>query len=200
VILENDKGELVSRQRTAFDGFFLFAGVPPGKYQLRLGEDMIDRVVDAPDEIFVNSDGGIKRGLDFVLKNVAQRTLVDSTEIRQNSASFVPASEQDSAPTIEPFLSGEPAIRSEPQEKVAAQGNWVVQLGAFSLQESAESYWRELSDSQSDLIEDFQARYREAGGLTRLILEPASSEEAARALCDELKGQGVDCLVKDLGD
>lgn len=196
VLLVNAQGETISRQRTAFDGFFLFVGLPPGEYHLKLGESNAPQVIQSPGKLIVGGAGGIKRGLDFVLEKKSKRTFFDSVPDEQAARSFVPDSEARIAPKLEPASPLE--LNGASRSDRLASGNWTVQLGAFSQKDNARSYWEGLSASQPDLLAGFEARYGMNAGLTRLMVLPGIGLDTARTLCRKLKKSGVDCLAREL--
>jgi len=68
--LLNEKGDVVRETKSAFDGFYLFDYVRPGKYTLRVSPDQLARlnIPQPPDQqIEIKSDGTILNGRDFVL-------------------------------------------------------------------------------------------------------------------------------------
>ncbi|NWO04382.1 MAG: carboxypeptidase regulatory-like domain-containing protein, partial [Alteromonadaceae bacterium] len=107
VQLLNDDGEVVASQRTAFDGFFLFAGVPPGNYQLGLSGPMAQRVVEQPEVIEVTAEGGVIAGLNIVLGPAEQRQLILEQVSPATTNSFAPSG-------VAPTLATEPEPEPEP--------------------------------------------------------------------------------------
>jgi cell division septation protein DedD len=225
VELLNADGEVVSRQRAAFDGFYLFSSVLPGSYQVRLSESVTDEVSQSPGPVSVTAAGGVIRNLDFVLEpwrsqQIQNRiTPVPATESGEERPGFVP----DERPSFAPVAPVAPATTTpvptveevplndfpetfeqiEPQPEPAPQaaapnpaGNWFVQLGAFGEADNAENFWRNLT-SRGAMPDDYEPVYATAGGLTRLFVGPGRSESDTRALCRRLQSQGTDCLVKE---
>ena len=65
------QGMVVGRARSAFDGFYLFDLVVPGRYRVRVSPDQLDRLgLAAPPDrpVTIGGDGDIVNGLDFVLE------------------------------------------------------------------------------------------------------------------------------------
>ncbi|MDV2080334.1 SPOR domain-containing protein [Marinobacter xestospongiae] len=219
VQLLDAEGQVRASQRTAFDGFFLFAAIPPGQYQLRLGDAWRDRVVDRPGPINARSSGGVLRDQDFLLA-AEGRQLVEFGEL-EPSTPAAPESvpEAEAGPSRQPPSPGfappvedadEPAVLMdvpvtdpEPLRNEAARagarpaGDWFVQLGAFGERGNAERYWRRLRED-GVLPASAEARYQEAGRLVRLLAGPGQPESAARGLCQRLKSDGADCLVREM--
>lgn len=68
--LKNQDGETVMTTRSSYDGFFLFAGVLPGKYHLAISRDQLQRlnlVSTPPIIIDFTTTTGVNTGNDFVL-------------------------------------------------------------------------------------------------------------------------------------
>lgn len=209
VALTNKAGEVVASQRTAFDGFFLFSEVPPGVYQLALSERLQPRVSEHPTKVGVNAQGGIIRDLDFVLTPPKGRQLVGvgQPEAKDEPApgpAFAPESGTSRAvPVLEPAaearLQPQPASRQPEQSDKTPDGNWYVQLGAFSEQENARTYWRKLQ--ADDVIpQTYSLKLQTTGQLFRLLAGPGQPEAGARKLCRQVKAAGADCLVRELAN
>ena len=77
----------------------------------------------------------------------------------------------------------------------AAEGDWRVQLGAFSSQGSAKSLWNRLEGRVSGLS-GLQPYLVNAGKITRLQAGPFASKDAAGAMCAKVKAAGNDCIVR----
>jgi len=193
ILLLNEQGDVVARQRTAFDGFFLFADVPPGVFSLELAEALQDRVFQAPGRVGVSAEGGVIQDLDFVLAPAAQRQLGNKRLIEGE----IPQVELLPAESVVSKLTAEPEPETEPSVK--SLGNWFVQLGAFSERSNAKRYWQKLS-SDGVLSGGAIAKFERIGGLTRLLAGPGRVESEARTLCSLIKAEGADCLVRELAE
>lgn len=80
----------------------------------------------------------------------------------------------------------------------AAAPGTVVQVAAIADRSRADEKWRELS-RRSDALSGFRYRVEEAridNGTVYRIQAVTGSNSAARQLCDSLKADGVDCIVK----
>jgi len=221
VELVDAKGEVVSRQRTAFDGFYLFSSVTPGRYRVRIGGESAELVRRAPPAVEVTADSGVIRDLDFIIESWRQGNLQNSlvpaseaTDEGRQRDGFAPASSTPIVPTSpgtpEPEVISEPLkertgdnadeVSPAPDETVEPEpitpvGDWYVQLGAFGEINNAENLWDTLL-RQGLIASDKNPVYDSAGGLTRLLVGPGVTEAEARSLCGALKEQGRDCLVK----
>ena len=69
--LVNTEGEVVQQTKTAFDGFYLFTYVRPGRYFVRISPDQIERLklVKPPDqEVVIGGGGTIVSGVDLTIE------------------------------------------------------------------------------------------------------------------------------------
>lgn len=201
VRLLDQKGDIVSQQRTVFDGFYLFADVAPGTYDLVLKDEFENRLVERPAQVSVTSAGGVVRDLNFMIA-AESRVLMKLTgqgETEDSQSSLI----------IDPVVPREEVVTSVdlPEEPATAQtsavdpqpvGNWHVQLGAFGVEDNARQRWSQLQ-SAGVLPDDQAPRYQDGGGLLRLLTDVGMPEGRARALCNRIKSAGMgDCLVKQL--
>ncbi len=68
--LVDSEGEVVQEVRSAFDGFYLFELVPPGRYSLRVSPAQVAQLKLAPlrdREVIITAEGTIINGLDLTL-------------------------------------------------------------------------------------------------------------------------------------
>lgn len=72
VALLDEKGNSVSRQRTAFDGFFVFSAIPPGRYRLELVDVEADRIVKAPGRLDIGGESRLYNDRNFVVRAVQE--------------------------------------------------------------------------------------------------------------------------------
>ena len=69
--LIDDKGEVVKKEKTAYDGFYLFTLVPPGTYILRIAPEQVQRLkLKTPREqkVVISGEGNVESGLNIVLE------------------------------------------------------------------------------------------------------------------------------------
>jgi len=83
-----------------------------------------------------------------------------------------------------------PAAPPKPAPKVAASGDWRIQLGAFSKRASAEALYRKLSSSSG--LAGRSAFYIPVGAITRLQVGPFESKASAESAC---RSVGTACFV-----
>ena len=65
------QGNVVQSTKTAYDGFYLLAKVPVGKYQLRISRtqtDSLNLVPVKPTLVVIEVENPIVNGMDFVLQ------------------------------------------------------------------------------------------------------------------------------------
>ncbi len=70
--LVDEQGRVVDEAKSAYDGFFLFEFVRPGRYTVRVAPEQLVRLgfaVSAEREIEIDADGTIASGIDFVLQS-----------------------------------------------------------------------------------------------------------------------------------
>ncbi|WP_156032266.1 SPOR domain-containing protein [Parvularcula oceani] len=98
----------------------------------------------------------------------------------------------------------EPAPRPEPaaQQTGVTTGTHVVQVGAFGSDEEAMTFYDRLSGRLGSMVSgktpDIQTAVVNGRNYHRLRLGPFDSKSAAQSYCNDLKGQGQDCLVRSL--
>ncbi|MEQ8664155.1 MAG: carboxypeptidase-like regulatory domain-containing protein [Rhodospirillales bacterium] len=83
VQLVDGNGEVVREEQTAYDGFFLFDFVRPGRYTLRVAPEqlmLLGLVTDTSYEIEIRGDGTVVSGQDFVLSTPAVAEANDPLE------------------------------------------------------------------------------------------------------------------------
>ncbi len=71
VQLLDTEGKLVTEVKTAYDGFYLFEFVPPGRYVVRLDPEQMARLklTASPESaVEIHSDGTVVNGLDFTVE------------------------------------------------------------------------------------------------------------------------------------
>ncbi len=69
--LVNTEDEVVQQVKTAYDGFYLFTLVPPGRYTVRVSPDQVKRLnlAQPPDrEVAIEGSGTIAGGVDFTIE------------------------------------------------------------------------------------------------------------------------------------
>ncbi len=84
--------------------------------------------------------------------------------------------------------------RPAPVRTASADGNYRIQLGAFSNEASARRLWTQLEGKVSDL-RSLQPYLADAGNITRLQAGPFASKSAADSMCSKVRAAGQSCLV-----
>ena len=212
VTLKSPDGEVVTQTRTAFDGFYLFEGVEPGEYKISLESPLEQRVMKRPAQVAVDSDTGVVSGLDYKLRP-AVLDIVEPTLIAQENLS---QEDSDSAPSrpVLPTLAGAlPELETEASPQKAAKplatvsetedpnelqtdnGNWFVQIGAYDSRAVAQASWDRLSQGMQAL-QGKTARFMPYQSMTRLLAGPGRAKDAANLLCQQLKAESLDCMVR----
>ncbi len=87
-------------------------------------------------------------------------------------------------------------LDSPPQQQVD-QGSWFVQLVAFRSVKKAENFWQRISKNLPAL-KGKHPKYQQYGDLTRLLVGPGQSKQAAQQLCQKIKQSGQSCFVQNI--
>lgn len=69
--LTDNNGKLIETAKTAYDGFYLFSGIPVGRYQLRISPDQIESLNlknVPPIPVTISADNPVIYGQDFILQ------------------------------------------------------------------------------------------------------------------------------------
>ena len=214
ITLKTPDGDVVTQTRTAFDGFYLFEGVAPGEYQVSLESHLEKRVMKRPAKVAVLSTSGVIGGLDYKLRpleaNLVEPGLLAAQgKSQQNSAD---SSETSALPTLAgavPRLdtAASPQQAAKPQtiepettqtnDPQAINGNWFVQIGAYDSRAVAQASWDRLRQGMQ-VLQGETARFMPYQSMTRLLVGPGRSEDAANMLCQQLKAASLDCLVRQV--
>jgi TPR repeat protein len=108
--------------------------------------------------------------------------------VAPKSASAKPV--RDKSPPVKVVASAPP--RAAPGAKMAASGNWRIQLGAFSQRSSAEALFRKFSASSA--LAGRSPAYISAGPVIRLQVGPFESRTAAANACHAIAARGQACF------
>ena len=216
VSLKSADGEVVTQTRTAFDGFYLFEGVEPGDYQISLEDTLDKRAEKRPEKLTVTSSSGIIAGLDYSLRPAKSENAVPTMfaqeqerELQQESSSSsntlsvptltaaLPVSKDDApAPSPAKPQAAEPDIAQQNAPQ-ADNGTWFVQIGAYDSRDKAQATWDRLSRDMQTLQRK-TARYMPFQSMTRLLVGPGRTRDAASSLCEQLKTDNLDCLIRQI--
>ncbi len=212
--LVDSKGEVVHEVKSAFDGFFLFELVRPGRYALRVSPEQGERlnlVLPPAREIVITGEGEIVSGIDIVLERAGEKE-------RHRRDSAPPAGEQATTdrpvgalvpqPTVPEPTAGEAVTSSPPVTRPATitatpgtPTTYEVQLAAHRDRRRAEAAWERLRDRHADLLGPYDATVRRvdlgpaSGVWFRLRLVSIESKHVAASLCAQLKARDLDCFV-----
>lgn len=196
-------GELVAQTRSAYDGFFLFEGIQSGKYQLSLEEHLSQRLIDRPQQVTVSSSSDVIRGLDFTLHAAQTKSIVVNTlgqEQASSQSSITTPSPPVTPPVTPPVLgfvgSAEPDVESR-KKQVVDELMWFVQLGAYGSKELAQAFWDRTSPV-IQMLADKTPRFVPYRNMIRLLVGPGRDRVDADKLCQQLKSEQLDCLVRQM--
>ncbi len=99
-----------------------------------------------------------------------------------------------SSPPI--LASAVPEVKSEAEQQVD-EGQWFVQLGAYGSRELAQAFWDRINQSMQ-VFQGKTPRFDQFQDMTRLLVGPGRSRDAANVLCQQLEADRLDCLVRSM--
>jgi cell division septation protein DedD len=95
---------------------------------------------------------------------------------------------------VKPTLTKPAPVKQPAPVKVASEGAWRIQLGAFGQEANATKLWTSLEGRVADLAA-IQPYLKASGNVTRLQAGPFASKAAAEAMCTKVKATGQACLA-----
>lgn len=107
----------------------------------------------------------------------------------------LPPSQPPAPKPVKPAPAPAPVARPAAKAAVAPQGDWRIQLGAFSEETRARTLWSSLGGKIKALA-PYQPYYIKTGAITRLQAGPLVSEAEATRLCTAVRSAGADCMIK----
>ena len=128
----------------------------------------------------------------------AQQTTLAASAGKPAAKMPTPAQPPRPAATPKPVAAPQKAMASPappPTPVPAAQGNWRIQLGAFSEARRAETQWKAVS-VKVPALSSYQHYTPSDGKIVRLQAGPLASRAEAAKLCMSIKAAGADCIVK----
>ena len=123
------------------------------------------------------------------------------SETRPEASATKPPAPQPPATAAPEPPEAAASLAEPPPPLVPKPGTHRVQLGAFTVKESASTHWNRLQKENAQLFKNLRARFEaiEIGPdkkvLYRLRTDPLIEESRARSLCSALKGENIDCIV-----
>lgn len=130
-------------------------------------------------------------------RNMASAT--QQTEPRPKTSGPRTGTKAPAAPEKPAKIAEKPAIAAKAPTKVpsapkiAANGKWRVQIGAFAEAGGAQRMWKKLTGKVSGLSA-YQHYMVKAGAITRLQAGPFANQADAAALCRRIRAVGEQCL------
>ncbi len=194
-------GQVAKQVETAYDGFYLFDLVLPGRYAVRVDPGQMARLGLEASETrsVVVGDGVIVNGIAFELRP-GQRGPGEQAATGEGRR---PDAAAPIAPAARPKADAE--ARKTPGSATtggsATKTDYQVQVGAYSSRIRAERAWTLVMRSAKDLLDDLSREVVEADPgegrdiVYRLRAGPLPGRAAARKLCFELRIRGVPCFV-----
>lgn len=200
VELLDPQGQVVAFKASAHDGFFVFEGVPFGNYTVTLGGTRRTQV--EAKRVSLSETRSDLRGVDLLVRDVASAA--------PPAASIQPVSAPPAPPVavVPPLPSPQASVRPAVQEPVrvptqpaaprAGSDGRLVQLGAFSSAENAQTELNRLVGRgvlQANQATILASDSTERGILHRIVLSPGSG--SAESACRTIKVRGGACISID---
>ncbi|MCH8499858.1 MAG: SPOR domain-containing protein [Marinobacter sp.] len=201
VELMDQNGEIYARQRTAFDGAYLFRQVPPGLYQVRIAPNPDITILRRPQAISAQ-DRRLITGVDFhiAITGRGPATIIQADPESAIAPEAAQAQPEPTpiAPQATPIAPPESTAANQPQTSTPA--TWHLQLGAFGVRANAEALWQQLSTEFGTLLASQPPRYEPLPQrqLTLLLRPVPEGQAEAERLCQLLAARGRTCLVREL--
>ncbi len=212
--LLDEQGELVKEVETAYDGFYLFDFVTPGRYTLRVDPNQMARLqLEAPlARYVVVADGEILNGMDFEINAPGTGTEPWDQRAARPTAEpdrAAPGTEAPVGEWIEPVgpepddtgTDGLPPLGDKSEARTSIWTGYQVQVGAYRTRARAERAWAVVLRSAQGLLDGLSHEVIEADLgdghdiVYRLRAGPLSGPTAARTLCFQLRARGTGCFV-----
>jgi hypothetical protein len=203
-------GDVVKEVKSAFDGFYLFDFVPPGRYRLRIDPRQMTRLkMSAPEERQIElTSEDVLNGEDFVIARLAETPKERAPTEQPPRISEAPRSTEREAPAapVEPLRpdgAAETPLASPPTAAPAPAGaarHW-VQLGAYRDPALGYTTWRRLKRDHAVLLQKLERIVSRAdlgrarGVFYQLRAGGFATRAGAVSTCASLKARGVDCFV-----
>ena len=150
-----------------------------------------------------HADGSNAQEARIRLENFAQAAAPASTASSPTAAAAKPAVPAKPAIAVKPTPGSHAATGTGGKSQLATSaGAHYVQLGAFSSQTVAESFWKRLSSKYTKDFANLTPRYvagkSKSGAVVRLQVA-VNSRAQGKALCDKLKAHGQSCVAVSAG-
>jgi cell division septation protein DedD len=178
--LLNAAGEVVQKTTSAYDGFYVLTQVRRGPYRVRLAKAANDdqpksvQVANALHErekaVTVTAESSVVSGIDFALAPAATRT-PPAVIAEQPLPLFVP-----------------PGVAPAADASVASGGEYVVQIGSFSVAANASRQANALRNVVNDVTIVKEGSYS-------VIRSGRRTRADAAALAETLSNRGIEALV-----
>jgi cell division septation protein DedD len=199
VQLLDTEGKLVTEVKTAFDGFYLFEFVRPGRYVVRIDPGQMARLkltASSESAVEIHGDGTVVNGMDFTVETATAEDKKRETRAHLEAAPPPPAPK---TPAKEAKAAAKEAKAAAKEAKTAPA--YKVQLAAERSLEGARGEWERLRRKNLDLLGRLTLSITKAdlgpekGVFYRLRAGPVGDEAAARALCAKLARREMGCMV-----
>lgn len=197
VELRDPNNEVVAFKITGHDGFFLFEQIPYGRYTLTLAEETRGRLTSPPVEVQLNQQTPAQQGVELIVASTqaAPPTLFPSLHSTATT------------PTVQKTAPPQPALETPPTAPTQTLLTpYMLQLGAFGSQASAEAAVTKLRQAHNKLLEQLTIQIERTdlgtrGVFYRIYAKGNIDADQASTRCNQLKERGQNCFVviqKDL--
>lgn len=182
VFLRREDGKIVSQQKAAYDGFYLFDRILPGKYILELDSNEISLLgyeEVEPFEIEVTSENNMIFGMDYLLKSVEEMRLAELRKIEEGQTKY----------SVEDVN-----IESEAKEA----GKFGIHLLSFLYERSIQPGWEAIVREYPSILLAKNVKlipYRNGQVFTRLLVGGYMSRKDAVEACKPLWKDEIFCRV-----
>ncbi len=125
-----------------------------------------------------------------------------SIDIPASSRAMDPAPASQLVPMVEIAKAVSP-VRQAPQAGRVTEGDYIVQLGAFSSQSNTKNAWKIYSQRYANLRNFGNASsivISKGRTLHRLAATGFGNADAAMSLCNDIRAKGGNCIVRQVGN
>ncbi|MCZ6771865.1 MAG: SPOR domain-containing protein, partial [Proteobacteria bacterium] len=205
VQLVDQKGKVVKEVKSAFDGFYIFDFMLPGRYRLRIDPDQMQRLklnAPPPRDISLKPED-LVNGEDFVIQRLSSS--VDPSGTVGKVATVIDKAGNQAAVTAlqtpKPDANEPPPPSIESKPPVPRASLYWVQLGAYRDPLRAELTRKRLMIKHTNILGEMTSfiRRESQGSLQGVYFQirvgPFENRSDARALCAVLKTSGTDCFL-----
>lgn len=203
--LVDEAGRSAGKAKSAFDGYYAFARVRPGRYQLRVSPEQAERLkFNAPpgQPILIGPAGGPVDAPDILLSRGPQIASAPAGVSGALTSGDVP-SNGPAPPAPLPLRVAAPkalAERTPAPPRANLTGRARIQLGAYTDEARAKAASTKLENAVDELFVGLRFEVQSvrasapAGAIYRVQAGPFADLDAARSACLKLRARGQSCI------